>query len=541
MGRQEHLQRLAFGRSAFQDLSEQDQDAIAHLSSNDQATSSENKHIQLYDSKGRPRNPRTEDLNARLRHAQNEALALVGVVERKESADADAQLEATLARGVREHMLTHENAHGEELESATEISSFFVAWWPQTLLKRIHIGLYGPDLSFAGILALRWIDLRGPGLRGVLRGLLPGCAVSVMHRVIYQCLGAAVEEAISWLQQRLIKSGYRRRKSARLHAALNTLCEVVLLSLDLAIVPLDMYAFALQLGIAPLDTPWRTTTGTLLPSFFRYTYANIFASPTAFLTSPAALLIFHNLITRDDSQAEYETPYFASLTSYRLPSAVSDKNVRREIGKRPPFLRDPFGATLAAVFNVRTEILVKLGWNAIPSSLPHSSYVADRQIVYDNANDIAHVDANGAMRPGSRLTEHRSTALARLPVFWLARSIDAFAVRLLLLPFEGLVMNRIASFYLASPMPVTAAGAALGLRPAVPGLLRLLLHPSSGGDGWRAVGQHLSHLGLGLATSLVFEAACFAALYRVVRRQGIRHYQWGQKERLAEHEIDDER
>lgn len=542
MGRTEHLQRLAFGRSAFQDLRESDQSRIGQDASQNQASSSGSASIQVYDSKGRPRNRRTEDLNARLRHAQNEALAMVGIVERKESADADAELEATLARGVRDHLLAHENAHGEELNSLAEVSSFFIFWWPQTLLKRVELGLYTPDLSFAGILALRRNEIRGSGLQGIFRGLYPGYVLSLMHNLLYQCVGAGIEEAVSSLQQHLIQSGYSNRKATRLHTGLKVLCEVLLLILDVALAPLDMYASALQLGLAPLDTPWRMTCTTLIPAYFRYTYATIFASPIAFLTSPAALLIAFNFLIRDDASAEYETPYFTSLTSYRLPDPVLSANARQGI---PPFRRDPFGATLGAVYNIRTSILQWFGWDALTSSPSNSrildGWATDRQVVHDEDGPRAHIDATGAVRPGSRLTQHRSTSLARLPAFWLGKTIDTFLCRVLVLPLETLVMKSIASFYLASPMSVTPAGAALGLRPAAPGLLSLLLRPSSSSGGWSAFGKHMSHLGLGLAVWLAFEAVSFGAVYQTVKKEGVRYFQWGQKEIQADREIENEK
>jgi trimethylamine:corrinoid methyltransferase-like protein len=100
MGRQQYLERLALGRSPFQSGPATTNRGNTE-SQRQQSTETPNDtgaSLQQYDSKGRPTNPATEAQNAKLRHASNEVLALVGVVERKDSADAKMQLDTTLRR-----------------------------------------------------------------------------------------------------------------------------------------------------------------------------------------------------------------------------------------------------------------------------------------------------------------------------------------------------------------------------------------------------------------------------------------------------------
>ena len=113
MGRQQYLERLALGRSPFQSGPA----TTNHANTQSQrqpaeAVNSTGASTQQYDSKGRPTNPATEAQNAKLRHASNEVLALVGVVERKDSADAQIQLDTTLRRAAREHLLILEDNRG---------------------------------------------------------------------------------------------------------------------------------------------------------------------------------------------------------------------------------------------------------------------------------------------------------------------------------------------------------------------------------------------------------------------------------------------
>lgn len=183
MGREQYLERLALGRSPFQSGPATNQGATE--SQRPQPTETPNRtgvSQQQYDAKGRPINPTTEAQNAKIRHASNEVLALVGVVERKDSTDAQIQLDTTLRRAAREHLLILEDNRGNEWSAGLDVLSWFALWWPTALVRRIQIGIYSTDLSFTQIISLEAHTILGNGWRGVLLGLLPGTGISILQK-----------------------------------------------------------------------------------------------------------------------------------------------------------------------------------------------------------------------------------------------------------------------------------------------------------------------------------------------------------------------
>jgi len=109
------------------------------------------------------------------------------------------------------------------------------------------------------------------------------------------------------------------------------------------------------------------------------------------------------------------------------------------------------------------------------------------------------------------VSTHRSTSLARLPAQWLGERLDNFLLKMLLLPLEGLVMQRVASWWLGQGSLV---GFGLGVGPG----------------GWRRASQ----IGLGLLVNLAVEGVVFGVVWAAVRWQGVRNFGWrevGPKER----------
>lgn len=217
MGRRQYLQRLALGRSAFEDLPEQVEDEAADNDGDtEQATvaNDSNHYVQQYDRKGRPTNPATEAFNARLRHAQNSVLALVGVVERKESQDLAAQHALSAKRAHREHLLQQENDRGDEIETLANVAAFLLTWLPETLLRRLEVGLHD-DMLFSVTVAGELTAVLGCGWRGLGGALWPGMGSMLSYRLAWYAIAGGVEEIVSWVQGRALASDMRRQTTRR--------------------------------------------------------------------------------------------------------------------------------------------------------------------------------------------------------------------------------------------------------------------------------------------------------------------------------------
>ncbi|KAM0701285.1 hypothetical protein Q7P35_011646 [Cladosporium inversicolor] len=521
MGRLQYLERLALGRSAYQ--SEPPNNNEDHRSTQGPSTTDNNLiettrpttfQNQRYDAKGRPVNLETETQNARLRHASNEVLALVGVVERKEHTDAKLHRKINIERNKRQRLQIREDNRGNEISAFIDVVSWFALWWPTALVRRIQIGLYSTDLPFAEILRYEAKMMFGNGWQGILLGLLPGTAVAILHKVIWQVLALIVEEGIGAIQQRIIVSGMRRRKARVLIRSLTFFVDFVLIAIDMLLLPLETYAFARQLNIAP-PMPWRPLLTTQLPSFFRIAYSTINSGRAAFITSPAPLIMAYGLLTRE---ATPEAPAFTDLTSHRLPSI--SEHPEANLQTAPSALRDPFGAIMHQTWILRQRFLQLVGWHVHEENRPGSTNGWETDVSYQTS---AKTDDFVQMK----VLSHRSTSLARLPATWLGLRIDMFVVRVMLLPLESMVMRKVLRFYLSSGMPVTATALGAGVGGAMPGAWAVLAG-RAGDQGWSAVLGRISHVGLSMALNLGVEAVLFGAAYALIRRQGMRSFGWGQ-------------
>lgn len=514
MGRLEYLERLALGRSAFQPPTETgtDQNGTgSHGSSESQIDTTTTSgvsqpYVQQYDAKGRPVNPETEEQNAKLRHASNEVLALVGVVERKDSADARMQLDVTLKRAMREHSLISEDNRGTELRALADVVSWFVLWWPTVLARRIQVGLYSTDTTFLDIVHSEAGMIFNHGWRGAVQGLLPGAGVAILHKVLWQFLAIIAEESIGALQNKIVASKIRRRKAKRLIRSLTVFTDILLVGIDMLLLPLETYSIARQLNIAP-PTPWRPLLTTHLPSYTRTAYATIFSSPFSFLKTSAPYLIGYGFLTRDPSP---EAPAFNDVTSYRIPPISEPISTSPNLSSST--LSDPFGAILYSTWSIRQKFLHFVGWNMYETQRPGSMHGWETDIHYESPDEFYDLG----------VVTHRSTALARLPATLLGMRIDMLLVKILLLPIEGLVMRKVASNYISSGMPVTEAAMNSNAGSAALGTW-CLLPAISGRSGW--VG-HLSQLGLSMVVNMGVETVCFACMYGLVKKQGISSFGW---------------
>ena len=467
-------------------------------------------------------NPKTDAQNARFRHASNEILALVGVVERKVQTDAKLYRAINIERNARQSLHIREDDRGNELSAFADVLSWFALWWPTALVRRIQIGLYSTDLPFTAILRHEAKMMFGRGWQGILLGLLPGTGIAILHKVLWQVLAYITEEGISAIQNRIIISDMRRKRAQVLVRSLTVLIDIIVIAIDILLLPLETYAFARQLNIAP-PVPWRPLLTTYLPSFFRAAYATTWSSPTYFLTSAAPLLLGYSLLTREPSP---EAPAFSDLTSHRLPSISEHPDTSLQTA--PPILRDPFGAIMHQTWVLRQRFLQVIGWNVREEDLPGSTHGWETDVSY-------RVSATPDDFVQMKVLSHRSTALARLPATWLGLRVDMFLVRTMLLPLEGMVMREVLRFYLSSGMPATTTALGAGVSGAIPNAWGVLTGRVVD-RSWSAIAARLSHLGLSMLLNLGVEAVLFGTVYALVRRQGKSSFGWGQCSGEEEHE-----
>lgn len=97
--------------------------------------SSVNRYIQLYDERGNPINPRAHDHGRRLREAQNDVLASIGVVERRRSPSQD------LPGSYKERLqlLDDEDTAGNAIALVSTLSENVCTWWIGSLRERIYV------------------------------------------------------------------------------------------------------------------------------------------------------------------------------------------------------------------------------------------------------------------------------------------------------------------------------------------------------------------------------------------------------------------
>ncbi|KAH7077114.1 hypothetical protein FB567DRAFT_563238 [Paraphoma chrysanthemicola] len=157
MGRQAYLSKLAFGRSAFeptQDVTQSEEyiqlgSSQAELPARYQEFNG-NNYVQLYDERGNPINPRSREYGKKFRNAQNDVLAAVGVVERRQS-PSDA-LPGSYAERLDE--LEFEDTIGSVLGASLTLTENLCTWWVGSIRDRVLTFRYHDAMPFARIIQL---------------------------------------------------------------------------------------------------------------------------------------------------------------------------------------------------------------------------------------------------------------------------------------------------------------------------------------------------------------------------------------------------
>lgn len=160
MGRQAYLDKIAFvrqfrhqsctrytltkhqGRSAFEPTQSvtQSTEYLQLESSHSELPQSyqeatANNYIQLYDERGNPINPRSHDYAKKLRAAQNDVLASVGVIERRH-APSDGLLGFNEERI---ELLQAEDTAGNAIALISTLAENVCTWWIGSIKARVLV------------------------------------------------------------------------------------------------------------------------------------------------------------------------------------------------------------------------------------------------------------------------------------------------------------------------------------------------------------------------------------------------------------------
>ncbi|KAF2109084.1 hypothetical protein BDV96DRAFT_503666 [Lophiotrema nucula] len=156
MGRQAYLTRLALGRSAFEPSQSTTQSPdYVQLESSQQELPPElqhpgrNRHVQVYDERGNPINPRAREYGRRSREAQNDVLAAIGVVEKRPS--PSDSLPGTYEEQLQQ--LENEDSVGNFIALSSTLSGNLCTWWVGSLRDRILTFRFRDSLHFSQIVA----------------------------------------------------------------------------------------------------------------------------------------------------------------------------------------------------------------------------------------------------------------------------------------------------------------------------------------------------------------------------------------------------
>ncbi|KAL6709674.1 hypothetical protein ACN47E_001102 [Coniothyrium glycines] len=155
MGRQAYLDKIAFGRSAFEPTQSTTSSANYVQLESAQADipcayteATANSYVQLYDERGNPMHPRSNSYGKQLRDAQNDVLASVGVVQRR-------RLPSTgLPGSYNAHLdvLETEDTAGNVIALTSTIAENLCTWWIGSIRERVLTFRYQDAISISNII-----------------------------------------------------------------------------------------------------------------------------------------------------------------------------------------------------------------------------------------------------------------------------------------------------------------------------------------------------------------------------------------------------
>jgi len=487
MGRRDYLTRLALGRSPFQAPEDRSEDKTAGQS--DLASKVGGEHVQLYNMKDRPINPETEFRNGDMRRAQNSVLALVGVVEQKERADSINEMHLHARREAHRRSIRAENERGEALASLAHIVEILLTWSIDCLIERTQIGLYSATEPFATIVSSEAKAVFSLGIKGALPRLFPGAVSFVVFEIGSKCSAMLVDVLINKVSEALwtTTKSLPRPEQERIDERLKRLENALRLVSDAALLPLLYYAAAQRLSLAPAF-PLLPPLVSFIPWHPMSVHALGWISRVAV---PAPLLLAKLLLERDeDSHSSFNDGGFTSYQKLRLyPRSFMDDISFRD---------DPRGWILHESWRARDRLMRWLGWRPNPPQLEQEDL----------------------------MTTHRPIALASLPSRFIAIQTDALFIRLLMLPFDTIILRAIESSYTVSPLPRSSNAIT---RPAYP----TVWGPSPGMHSIANIFHLASKVGLGLALNLAAKITLFSGIYTFTRLQGTNVFGWSAADKLV--------
>ncbi|KAF2683534.1 hypothetical protein K458DRAFT_390149 [Lentithecium fluviatile CBS 122367] len=360
MGRQAFLTKIALGRSAFEPSQTATQTSeYIQLASSQQEVPPEardpdtNQYIQLYDERGNPINPRAHEHGRRLREAQNDVLASIGVVARLRSPSQD--LPGSYEQRLQQ--LDDEDTAGNAIALASTLSENICTWWIGSLRERIYTFRFGDALPFSRIVTSE-CALSGKSI------VNSGFTARLLHTLGIQAVVYAAF-VLKPLDQLLLttrtsqgtKQSYRRLR--------NVTKTILRISLEFLFYPLAYHSYLQRLGLIParpLLPPAKTFVpfsaySPLLPfSLYYDASASILHFTKAALTSPFVLVCLEHLYERWVYSAVNEAIETAVIqpTNPDIPSPDDGSKARKTailgLRKRSPQLaRMAIGKLLAFV------------------------------------------------------------------------------------------------------------------------------------------------------------------------------------------------
>ncbi|KAK7184096.1 hypothetical protein DPSP01_001264 [Paraphaeosphaeria sporulosa] len=361
MGRQAYLTKIALGRSAFEPP---------------QTTASTSECVELASAQ----QERAHEHGRRLREAQNDVLASIGVVERRRSPSQG--LPSSYEERLR--ALEDEDTAGHSLAITSTLSENLCTWWVGSLRERLLTFRYPHLHSFSSIVAseqaLSGKTLIYSGFPSRLLSQL--CAQSTVY-------AAHVLRPVHRLvmQHRSVRIRYVYR---RWRSVLNTAFR---LSLELLFYPFSYHSYLQRIGLVsarPLLPPLRSflpfsRQSPLLPFSVNY---SALASPMEFLlafaTSPFVFVCLEHLL-ECWVYAIINAPIQATILRPSNPDMISSEEGNRErttsilgLRKQSPII---VGDTIARFIRF-------IGWGNVDVTASQSISISSQAHGLQNSNAI---------------------------------------------------------------------------------------------------------------------------------------------------------
>lgn len=538
MGRQQYLERLALGRSPFQDpvgsLNEPSENNHDLAASIPEVSHDEHDSTQAYDSKGRPINKRTEERNAAMRNAQNVVLALVGVVESKDTSDRIDEARSRIVRKQWEQLLEAEQKRGDDLNIVVEYLSRMLTWWPEALIGRVQAGLYLPSQSFADIILHDLRRVRQIGARACFAVFLPGAVPHLLSFITEALLCQGVLEVVGQLEMYLGRSAKGRRLPRWLRVSAQVANEILCAGVSALLMPLEFHAETQRLGLArswPSVPHWRAFMPSGPLSSHRFLWTSPLSNPwLRFLGSPGLWLVLQRSLTR---YQDVSAPIGAQFTAWEYPEA----NRTSEYNSAPEVYQDPLAWIYYHGYLLRYRALRWLGWTLEQKTqFPDNAFQNNTKSQFLSYNDDEHHgDINYAV---ITVGKYRSTCLSMQLARYLRERIDHLYQNLLILPLGSIAVRAVARSFMTTTLPKTSLALAAGpfaFSPVFGGPFGSLLSHGSDASSRSSVGSYLSKLGLSFALYCSTEVAISLFIYTVYRDQGIRNFGWKARAGQSDH------